>query len=118
MTCCHKLSHQPVLHHLLGGCLFVQLEDCSLATHKSAIKRYRQSLKRRQRNRTVKGGVRAAVKRTRMAVTEGDIEAAQASLQIAISRLDRAASKGVLHKNTAARSKGRLTKLVNQAAAE
>jgi small subunit ribosomal protein S20 len=52
-----------------------------------------------------------------MAVAEGDIETAQASLQIAISRLDRAATKGVIHKNTAARSKARLTRLVNKAAA-
>ncbi len=103
---------------LLGGCLFVQPEDCSLATHRSAIKRHRQSLKRRLHNRQYTGGIRKAVKHTRMAVAEGDIEAARESLQVAISRLDRAAAKGVVHKNTAARSKGRLTKLVNKAAAE
>jgi len=88
-----------------------------LATHKSAIKRHRQSLKRRQQNRIVAGGVRKAVKRTRTAVAEGDIETAQESLQVAISQLDRAAAKGVLHKNTVARSKSRLTKLVAKAAA-
>ena len=103
---------------MLGGCLFVQPEDLRLATHKSALKRHRQSLKRRQRNRDVRGGIRKAVKRTRLAVAEGDIEAANESLAIAISRLDRAAAKGVLHKNTAARSKSRLTRLVNEAAAE
>ena len=53
-----------------------------------------------------------------MAVAEGDIEAARESLQVAISRLDTAATKGIIHKNTAARSKGRLTRLVTQAAAE
>ena len=52
-----------------------------------------------------------------MAVAEGDIEKAQESLQVAISRLDSAVTKGVIHKNTAARSKARLTKLVNKAAA-
>ena len=102
---------------MLGGCYYVQPEDCSLATHESAIKRHRQSLKRRQRNRSVRGGVRQAVKNTRMAAAEGDIESAQKYLQVAISRLDRAASKGVLHKNTVARSKARLTKLVNKATA-
>lgn len=89
-----------------------------MATHTSAIKRHRQSLKRRQNNRLVKGGVRTAVKRTRMAVAAGDVETAKESLQVAISRLDRATSKGIVHKNTAARSKARLTKLVNKAAAE
>ena len=88
-----------------------------MATHKSAIKRHRQSLKRRQQNRTVTGGVRKAVRRTRTAVAEGDIEKAQQSLQVAISQLDSAAAKGMLHKNTVARSKSRLTKLVNKAAA-
>lgn len=53
-----------------------------------------------------------------MAVAAGDIDTARESLQVAISRLDTAAAKGIIHKNTAARSKGRLTKLVNKAAAE
>ncbi|NOX61929.1 MAG: 30S ribosomal protein S20 [Chloroflexi bacterium] len=89
-----------------------------MATHKSAIKRHRQSLKRRERNRKVRGGVRKAIKRTRMLVAAGEIEAAQEQLRIAISRLDRAAKKGVIHPNNAARRKSRLTRLVNQAAAQ
>lgn len=89
-----------------------------MATHKSALKRHRQSLKRRARNRQVKGAVRKAIKRTRMYVEQGDIEMARASLKEAISRLDRAAKKGVLHKNNAARRKSRLTRLVNRAAAQ
>lgn len=88
-----------------------------MATHKSALKRHRQSLKRRARNRVVIGSVRRAIKRTRTAVEAGDIETAREALAVAISRLDRAAEKGVMHKNTAARKKSRLTRLVNKAAA-
>lgn len=88
-----------------------------MATHKSALKRHRQSLKRRARNRVVIGGVRRAIKRTRSFVEAGDIENARASLAVTISRLDRAASKGVIHKNTAARKKSRIVRLVNKAAA-
>ncbi len=89
-----------------------------MATHKSALKRYRQSLKRRARNRVIIGGVRRAIKRTRTLVEAGDLEEARKALAVAISRLDRAAEKGVIHKNTAARKKSRLTRLVNRAAAD
>ena len=88
-----------------------------LATHKSALKAHRQSEMKRARNRTVRGGVRKAVKRTRSLVDEGDLDGARESLQVAISRLDRAAEKGVIHKNSAARHKSRLTKLLNGAQA-
>ena len=63
------------------------------------------------------GGVRRALKRTRGFVEAGDIENARAALAVTISRLDRAASKGVIHKNTAARKKSRIVRLVNKAAA-
>ncbi len=66
----------------------------------------------------MRGGVRKAIKRTRMAVAAGDLEAAREHLRIAISRLDRAAQKGVIHPNNAARRKSRLTRLVNQAATQ
>ncbi|NOZ50143.1 MAG: 30S ribosomal protein S20 [Chloroflexi bacterium] len=87
-----------------------------MATHKSALKRHRQSLKRRTRNRMVAGGVRNAVKRTRGFVEDGDIENARESLVVVISRLDSAAAKGMIHKNTAARRKSRLVRLVNKTA--
>lgn len=87
-----------------------------MATHKSALKRHRQSLDRRERNRVIKGGLRKSVRRTRMAVADGDLETARQSLQETISHLDRAAKKGIIHPNNAARRKSRLTKLVNQAA--
>jgi len=88
-----------------------------LATHKSTLKRYRQSLVRRERNRQVKGGIRKGVKRVYAAVEAGDLDAAQEWLQVTVNRLDRAAAKGVIHKNNAARRKSRLTKLVNRTAA-
>ena len=88
-----------------------------MATHKDAIKRHRQSLKRRERNRRVKGGIRKGTKRVRMAVEAGDLETAQEWLHITIKRLDKAAEKGIIHKNNAARRKSRLTRLVNQAVA-
>ncbi len=89
-----------------------------MATHKSALKRHRQSLVRRERNRKVKGGIRRAIKRVRLAVESGDLETAREWLAISIQRLDKAASKGVIHKNNAARHKSRLAKLVKRAAAE
>jgi len=88
-----------------------------LATHKSALKRYRQSLVRRERNRQVKGGIRKSVKRVHAAVDAGDLDTAQEWLQITVNRLDKAAAKGVIHKNNAARRKSRLTRLVNRTAA-
>jgi len=89
-----------------------------LATHKSALKRYRQSLVRRERNRQVKGGIRRAIKRVQSAVEAGDLDTAREWLAISIQRLDKAASKGVIHKNNAARHKSRLARLVKRAAAK
>jgi len=88
-----------------------------LATHKSAIKRHRQSLKRRERNRVVRGGVRKAIKNTRVLVAAGEMDAAREAMQEAISHLDKAAEKGILHKNNAARRKSRLARLFNAASA-
>jgi len=89
-----------------------------LATHKSALKRHRQSLVRRERNRQVKGGIRKGAKRVHAAVEAGNVEEAQEWLQVTIKRLDKAAQKGVIHKNNAARRKSRLTRLVNSAVAQ
>ncbi|NUQ37370.1 MAG: 30S ribosomal protein S20 [Caldilineales bacterium] len=88
-----------------------------MATHKSAIKRHRQSLKRRERNRVVRGGVRKAIKNTRVLVAAGEMDAAREAMQEAISHLDKAAEKGILHKNNAARRKSRLARLFNAASA-
>ena len=82
----------------------------------SAAKRARQALKRRARNRVNKSGLHTAVKRVEAALAAGDKEAAQSALGAACARLDKTASKGVIHRNAAARSKSRLTQRVNKLA--
>lgn len=84
-----------------------------MANHASAIKRYRQSLKRQVRNRSVKTRVKNVVKAVRQAVEAKDAEAARAALKDATSVLDKAASKKVLHKRNASRRIARLQKAVN-----
>jgi len=80
-----------------------------LANIKSQIKRNRQNEKRRLNNRNVRGAARTAVSQARAAFDEGAPETKEAILK-AISALDKAAEKGVIHKNNAARRKGRLMK--------
>jgi small subunit ribosomal protein S20 len=81
-----------------------------LANIKSQIKRNRQNEKRRLRNRVVRGTYRAAVRTARTAIQSGDADASKEAVLAAISRLDKAAQKGVIHKNNAARRKSRLMK--------
>jgi small subunit ribosomal protein S20 len=80
-----------------------------LANIKSQIKRNRQNEKRRLRNRAILGKARGAVKAARQAMQEG-LPETQEALKKAISALDKAAEKGVIHKNNAARRKSRLMK--------
>lgn len=85
-----------------------------MANIKSAIKRNKQNEKRRLRNRVYAGRARTFVKKARTAIEDGTVEdARQATLQ-AISALDRAAEKGIIHKNNAARRKSRLMKHLAQ----
>jgi small subunit ribosomal protein S20 len=84
-----------------------------LANIKSQIKRNRQNEKRRLRNRLFSGSARTAVKKARSAMEYGNLEEARAATLEAISALDRAAEKGVVHKNNAARRKSRLMKRLN-----
>jgi small subunit ribosomal protein S20 len=87
-----------------------------MANTKSAIKANRQSQKRVVRNRIYRSGARTAVRRARAAMTS-DASGATESVVEAIRALDRAASKGVIHKNNAARRKSRLMQALNKAAA-
>jgi len=80
-----------------------------LANIKSQIKRNKQNEKRRLRNRMYRGSTRAAVRDARSAIEAGTEESRSAVLE-AISALDKAAAKGVIHKNNAARRKSRLMK--------
>jgi len=81
-----------------------------LANIKSQIKRNKQNEKRRLRNRTYRGATRVAVRDARVAIESGDTAASREAVMLAISRLDKAAEKGVIHKNNAARRKSRLMK--------
>ena len=84
-----------------------------MANIKSAEKRNRQVGKRTARNRVVRGASRTAVKRARTALTAESAESREEVLN-AMRALDRAASKGVIHKNNAARRKSRLMKALNK----
>jgi small subunit ribosomal protein S20 len=79
-----------------------------VANTKSAQKRNRQALKRRARNQAVRTQVKSAVKRAREALAAKDPAKAQEALRAAARTLDRAASKGVLHKKNASRRIARL----------
>ena len=80
-----------------------------MANIKSQIKRNRQNENRRLRNRNLRGSARSAVNQARAAFEENAPETKEAVLK-AISALDKAAEKGVIHRNNAARRKGRLMK--------
>ncbi|NOR10739.1 MAG: 30S ribosomal protein S20 [Desulfovibrionaceae bacterium] len=84
-----------------------------MANHKSALKRNRQSLVRRARNRANKSKVKTAVRAVDEAIEQGAVEAAQAALIVAIPVIQKAASKGTFHRKTASRKVSRLTKRVN-----
>ena len=81
-----------------------------MANIKSQIKRNKQNEKRRVRNRVMRGSARTFVKRARLAIEAGEKENAVEATQVAISALDKAAEKGIIHKNNAARRKSRLMK--------
>jgi len=83
-----------------------------VANIKSQKKRNITNEKARQRNVAVKSALKTAVRRVRTAATSGDAEAAAAALQTASKALDKAASKGVIHKNQAANRKSGLAKQV------
>ena len=86
-----------------------------MANIKSAQKRIRVAAKRQARNKHIKSGTKTAIKKVNVAVKAGDAAAKELLIQ-AISSIDKACSKGVFHKNTAARKKSKLTKMVNKAA--
>lgn len=79
-----------------------------MANIKSQIKRNRQNKKQRERNRVFRGSARTALRKARMAIESGEVEEARTAAMAATKALDKAASKGVIHKNKAARQKSRL----------
>lgn len=84
-----------------------------MANIKSQIKRIGTNEKARQRNASAKSAIRTAMKKVRVAVSNGDLENAKVLLNQAYSRIDKSVSDGIQHKNTAARQKAELAKLVN-----
>lgn len=81
-----------------------------MANLKSQIKRNRQNEKRRLRNRVYSGSTRIALKNARLALETENVEEAREATMVAVSHLDKAAQKGVLHQKNASRRKGRLMK--------
>lgn len=85
-----------------------------MANIKSAQKRIRQNEKRRLRNASQKSALRSHVKKFEKLVEQKDLEGARKALSEATKRLDRAATKGVIHKNAAARKKSLLMKALHK----
>ena len=83
-----------------------------MANIKSQIKRIRTNEKRRQRNLAVKSELKTLVRKTREAVEAGDKEADIEALRVASRKLDKAVSKGVIHRNQAANRKSKLARRV------
>ena len=81
-----------------------------VANIKSQIKRNRQNVKRRLRNRAVRSELNTRTKAALTAAEQGDEQEASQALSDAMKRIDKAAAKGVIHKNTAARRKSRLAR--------
>ncbi len=85
-----------------------------MANIKSAKKRILVSKKKEFRNKSIKSKVKTLVKKVEAAAQAGNKAEAEVALKAAISEISKAASKGVYHKNTAARKVSRLTLLVNK----
>ena len=80
-----------------------------MASHASALKAHRQSLKNREHNRQFRSRLRNALRSVRAAIDGNDLKGAKAALQDTISLIDRMASKGIIHRNAAGRYKSRLS---------
>jgi small subunit ribosomal protein S20 len=80
-----------------------------VASHASALKAHRQSLKNREHNRQFRSRLRTALKNVRAAIDGDDKAAAKSALREVVSLIDKLASKGIIHRNAAGRYKSRLT---------
>jgi len=86
-----------------------------LANIRSAAKRARQSLKRYERNSYYKTTARTYIKRARQQIADNQLEKAEETVRLAGKTLDKAAQKGIIHRNNAARRKSRLMKALHKA---
>lgn len=89
-----------------------------MANIKSQIKRNRTNEKRRLRNQSVKSELKTLVRKARELIEEGDEYAAEKAVQVASRKLDKAASKGVIHRNQASQRKSKLSHRLNKMTAE
>lgn len=83
-----------------------------MANHKSAVKRVRQNIKRNEINRSNRSKLRTQIKKLRTSLTATDKTQSTELLNPTVSLIDKAVNKGLIHRNTAARHKSRLTKNV------
>ncbi len=88
-----------------------------MANHNSAAKAARQSERRRMRNKSVKSVVKSTIRRAETLVAGDDLDAAAVTVTEAVSTLDKAVKKGILHKKNASRRKSRLILKLNKAKA-
>jgi small subunit ribosomal protein S20 len=87
-----------------------------LPQRKSAIKKLRQDKKRQQRNLRIKTDLKKAIKNLKKLLDAKKIDEAKLALKQAVSKLDKAAKKGIIHKNTAARKKSQFRRALNRIA--
>ncbi len=87
-----------------------------MANTRSAMKQIRSSARKRERNKLFRSRARTCINKTRRLIAEGKTEEAREEAQRAIVALDKAAEKGIIHKNKAARGKSRLMKSLNRMA--
>ncbi len=99
----HPLGYNPLLPASIA-------EEDPLANTQSAKKRIRQNRKRQVRNKAVRTRTRTYVKHAQMALAKGELEESTVAVHEAVSELDRAASKGVIHRRNADRRKSRMMK--------
>ena len=85
---------------------------------RSAYKHLRADPRKRLRNRMIKSATRTAIRKAEQAIASGDLEAAMTAFREAVSKLDRAAGKGVIKKGTADRKKSRLARKLNKLIAQ
>jgi small subunit ribosomal protein S20 len=81
---------------------------------KSALKANRQNIKRRENNRQLRSRLRTALKAIRASLDDNDLDAAKSALNKTVSIVDKMATKGIIHTNTASRYKSRLSKRITK----
>jgi small subunit ribosomal protein S20 len=103
-----------LIYSQLPGCI---KEVKGMPNIKSAIKRVKTSEKRRAQNASVKSALRTAIKTFEAKVEGNEVEEAKKAFLVATKKLDKAATKGLIHKNAASRQKSRLAKKLNELSA-